>query len=360
MDYILENFSDYDDETIIQMIDACVDLGIIDWIKEYKAEIQKKCLYPETFLYELAQEADASGDTKYASKILEELTNLVPFNSGYWFMLSQYYLMLGEYDNALNAIDYALAIDPKSVEMRLRRIHILYLINDDRSQAEHLLLNLISEYPDNLDVMTSYVSLLVMGGHREMAAEVLLRYIKQQPGNRDLINSMINLELKDFSEKALDIYYDQGSKDPNEWMTWASSYYDADQPRQCADILLAFLRNDCNGIANYALLFETLYTSSEHQEICRIYDELNASGAIEHTSLTPIEFLYIALSMMYLGRTAEARDLSAKQLIELKAPSCGNAKERMVDNTLRDTFEKIIYVVDENQDINICDIDPFT
>jgi hypothetical protein len=64
--------------------------------------------------------------------------------------------------------------------------------------------------------------------------------------------------------------------------------------------------------------------------------------------------------MMYLGRTAEARDLSAKQLIELKAPSCGNAKERMVDNTLRDTFEKIIYVVDENQGINICDIDPFT
>ena len=359
MDYILSNFSDYDDETIIQMIDACIYLGIFDWLKEHKSEIQNKCMYPETFLYELAQEADSSGDTEFALKVLEELTNLVPFNSSYWYMLSQCYLVLGDYENSLNAIDYALAIDPKSVEMRIRRVHLVFLIDGNRKEAERKMLDIISEYPDNLNAVFAYVSMLIMDNQREVAAEILLRYVQAAPENRDLVNNMINLELKDFSAKALDIYYDKVSKDATEWMTWAANYFDAGQYRQCADILLAYVRNDISRLSRYDYLLESLYMCSEFDEICKIYDDMITTGSINSINLSSMEALYMVLSMMRTGRTEDARNLAARQLLAIRDMSPLSNKERIIEEGMREMFDKILYVIDENQKVDIDDIDPF-
>lgn len=61
---ILDRYSEFDDETAIQLVDVCSDLGIFDWLIEHKDDIQRRCAYPETFLYEMAMEADSRSDYK--------------------------------------------------------------------------------------------------------------------------------------------------------------------------------------------------------------------------------------------------------------------------------------------------------
>ncbi len=71
-------------------------------------------------------------ETEKAIEAYNQLIDLDPFNAEYWNELSKCHLLVSDYPQALNAVDFALAANDQSGEAHLIRGHILF--NLDRSE----------------------------------------------------------------------------------------------------------------------------------------------------------------------------------------------------------------------------------
>ncbi len=99
----------------------------LTWIEDGLLKFPKS----EELLLMKAECLASTGETEKAIEAYNQLIDFDPFNADYWNELSKCHLLISDYTQALNAVDFALAANDQSGEAHLIRGHILF--NLDRT-----------------------------------------------------------------------------------------------------------------------------------------------------------------------------------------------------------------------------------
>lgn len=269
LDRIVGNAYDFDDESVIQLVDAASALNAYEWLKSNKEAIQCKCSYPQTLLYEISAVAEINSDFEYATTIIEQLTMLEPFNVSYWELLAQDHYNCGNCEGALNAIEYAMAIEPQSVKAMLIKAQALYGLGRDIDIAKGLLRKVIELEPENAYAFRILAEILANEGNREESAELLKEYNGRHPEERCIIDYLLILGY--CSEPIMQTYFNlESNHEENYWTEWAESYASAHDSLSAVMILQCYERN-IGILRNRELYYEQLYLSGRYKDIAEMY-----------------------------------------------------------------------------------------
>lgn len=194
---LLESITQLDDEEAIQLIDLAADASATDWLIESKDAIIKRCSYLPTPLYEMGDVLYEAGRFTEAAAFFDELVGLEPFNIDFWCRLAETVAAAGDYDRALEAIDYAIAIDPDNRLARVLKARVLFAMEKEPEQIVSLLEPLVfdlldPEHPDVLP-MKIYVSTLswIDGDNPDRPRAALEQANDILPANRELLTGLI-------------------------------------------------------------------------------------------------------------------------------------------------------------------------
>ena len=311
LDEIIETYDDFDDETVIQLVDAALDLGLYDWLWLNKDKIEAKCQYPSTFLYELSREAYVRDDFQNALKAIDELTSIDPFSEMYWHMLAQVYVQLDNQEEARQAIEYALALDPKSIEARITNAQILFDMNRDREGALEMVNQILLEDPDNPTACHTAVAMNLLTGHESKAKEILIAYLEKFPDDQKALERMFVFSNSSFSIEVLKEYVKISGMDETEWILWAKSYYDKGKYQQSSDILIAWLYQS-GALPDWSILIESLYLQNRSSEIPPIYYHYIRDNDV---ALGPLEAYLLMTSLFEAKHYTNALDM-AKRIVD--------------------------------------------
>ena len=91
LDDILAAYGEFEDEEVIQFVDVASSLGRTDWLLSRLEALRAHVTYMPTLLFEIAVMLEIEQRYSEAITLLEELTDLEPYNEQYWFMLAQEY-----------------------------------------------------------------------------------------------------------------------------------------------------------------------------------------------------------------------------------------------------------------------------
>ena len=145
-----------DDEEIIRYLDVVSHYGLYTWLKPEFSYMRTRCVYLNTLLYEMAQLAVENNDTIYAISLVEELTQLEPFNIDYWNYLAELDFSVKNHKKALSDAEFALAIDSTNVGARTFYAAALANLATDDDRAISLLRDVISQQKP-VDMECSYI-----------------------------------------------------------------------------------------------------------------------------------------------------------------------------------------------------------
>ena len=118
---LLKSKPKLDDEECIQLANLCYESGNTEWLMKNIDRLRKLAEYPATLTFEAATLAEDTGDNARCARLMEELVEDVPYRAEYWAMYAGALQRLGRSDDALQAAEMALAIEPEQlVAMRIR------------------------------------------------------------------------------------------------------------------------------------------------------------------------------------------------------------------------------------------------
>ncbi len=324
-DAIISTYDDFDDETIIQLVDAAVDLDLYEWLLKNKDLIKSKCQFPSTFLYEFSREAALRDDFQNRLALIEELTEIDPFSEMYWHMLAQTYVMLGNQEEAFQAIEYALAIDPASVESRITKAQILFDLNKDQKGALEMIRQIMSEDPDNPTACHTAVAMnLLMGNERE-AKEIFCSYVHKFPDDQSSVERMFVFADSSFAISALRYYCRMSGLNEAEWAEWAKSYYDKEEYQHCSDILLAWLY-EYGSLTDWKHLLESLYLQHRLDELTAVYGKYIRDKSID---LGPLESYIVMSTLLETKDVAESLKV-AHRIVQFDLSSMQDMSVRLM------------------------------
>ncbi len=114
-----------DDELIIRVFEIIKTESQLDWMLDNQKVIEERCLYKDTFLYELAICTNDFRRPRKALSIAKKLTELDPFESKFWYLQASIEgYGLSDIASADRDASYALALAP---EFELAQILLAYL-----------------------------------------------------------------------------------------------------------------------------------------------------------------------------------------------------------------------------------------
>ncbi|MDE6757374.1 MAG: hypothetical protein K2J66_09595, partial [Muribaculaceae bacterium] len=117
LESLLERFRLDDDESIIQFAALVRHLEQEEWLAANIDRVRDRCEYAPTLLFEIARMAENRPQSTSALPLLEELTELDPFNTDYWGLMAELQSNCEQYEESLASLDYAKALEPDDVEL---------------------------------------------------------------------------------------------------------------------------------------------------------------------------------------------------------------------------------------------------
>ncbi len=280
LDRLVDSTDDFEDEWLIRLADTAQELGLTDWLFEAKPRICKKATYPQTLIYDMVNIADDAAEYEQATDLAEELTSLEPFSSDFWEMLAREANHLSDYEKALNAVEYALAINPDSPVALTYKAQALSGLNRTTQEILEPLDRVIQLSPDAPDPIVIKASILEASGYRLQAIDTLEAFRRKHPDSADVILTLIKFADGNVSKSIVDDYFEAKALTVHECIEQAQSLMFESRYGAAAAILLAMTRR--------------LKTRSEELTMTALYRAGFYSQAIEYFE-TPGELdLYVA------------------------------------------------------------------
>lgn len=267
LDRLLQHPDRFDDETVIQLVDAASAAGCYSWLKENEKALRKKTEYLPSLLYELFIVSDLNGDRPYGMKLLEELTEIEPFNLDFWLALAQTQLQELDPEGALASCDYAMAIASDDVNVLSTKATALGLLGRFEEVIE-LVDPVLAADPTSILAESKVRALIGMNRPELMqeAFDILYRLTHLYPENRALTGLALEVNMPGI-EKALLRHYDACSEaDRDDWFEWARRLYVSGHPAEAADLLEVLRRKGKLDFAGMKFLASALYTGGRFEE----------------------------------------------------------------------------------------------
>lgn len=186
------------DEDIIQLIRLADNAQRTDWLVKNYEKIKTLAEFPETFMYDLVEPLLDAGDVDMAfvNKVLDDLTLASPYDVGYWEFAADIALNKeNDPERALGFLEYALAIDPKSLKsLDLKSSCLIRIGGDSLIEAVEVARKGYELYPESKGLAVNYAQALRMTSHEAEALDVLHKYIESEGANLVAIGMMTDID----------------------------------------------------------------------------------------------------------------------------------------------------------------------
>lgn len=318
LEELLRSYSEFDDEEVIQLVDMASSLDQTDWLLDRLDALRSHVTYLPTLLFEIAVMLEMDGRYEEAITLLEELTNLEPYNEQYWFMLAQEYDFNENTEGALQALDLALAILPDDKAMRFYHARLLAREENGRQQAIESLEHLSADFPADADISRFLAALYIdadpdedCDNGRANAARVLTRCFDFNPGDRKLATDMLAVNAKPASEVIDSIVRHKPPGDISEWIEWAEELQALGAYDKAVDILL-YCEDKAgrkDAAVNEALIID-YFVLRDFEAVCRRFESQTVGGSTASPDNAALLFTIYAISLAKTERYQEAAQFS--------------------------------------------------
>lgn len=365
--YLEEIFRKYDSldcESVLKIIDLLREIDQRDLIVKYYPEISRRAEDPRGFAFEAAETLKEGGVFQEdARRIAEELTRMEPFNIEAWLLLARIEFGLEHSDDALAAVDYALAIDPEHFNARLTRGVIMVVIPEKRNEAIEVLTDILASDPLNNFALEGLAEAYARENRIKEACDVYATMLSHDVVTAGAVNPLsVILELEpDNLEDYLQLAIDKGKTDAKDWRMIALGLLEKEKFQAVAKALDFYHRKI--GITTWVDFYlHALYDARMFERYAEVFEEV--SGDMSCPASRPGFFSmtdYILLASVYLrlGRKDEAAALS--DAIEKAKEECRSVDDHFRWRGIRFTARLIhTLATTENLPVNLEDFDPLT
>ncbi len=359
---IVDTATEFDDESIIQLVAAANSVSAYDWLKENREKIQKRCIFQETLLSELINLANYREDYEYGVSLAEELTMIDPFCSSYWELLTHEYICNHNKEKASNALEYALAIDPYSVRGLTLKAQIIQNNESDNNIDEcyEILRKIIANNPDDLNAINILSRALTSHGHRDEALELFVNYHNRHLDDRNIVDQLLLMGYPNVEEIIEDFYNSTTEHSSKYWIEWAQDYAYRQTRHIAVAILKVFLGKN-TWLENIQKIYiEQLYFLKDYDKVIEYYDKFffKRNGCIAITY--DVDYMVI-LSCLRIGDKTLAHEHVCKILsnFEWDEKKSMTSIERLARNELKNFSQKIKTYIENGEEFFVEDLDPF-
>ena len=318
LDKLIERTEEFDDEAIIQLINVACNFRLYMWLKNKFPVLRHKTTYLPTLLFELYRHSDEFRDVHFTLSLLEELTDLEPFNIEFWNATAREYINLQQFDKAITPLDYAFAIDSEDLmTIELRGITLLHL-----DRIEEALRLLQPYYKANMAadnrLAELYARALIGIKRFDAAAKVLTERAMCRIDDFTPIEILLKLRRPEAHE-LLSLFYNYcvDHRHANDWISRIEEFYeegDFYSAKEMYTIEADFDVMPDNSMANY---HTSLYLSGDYEQAATLFMGY-LTDKDQNIFLTPDSCVAGLLSLCRLKRFDEAK--AAVKALERKFP----------------------------------------
>jgi len=140
-------------------------------------------LFPDSVILkeELCYHLDNNGDTEKAVEICKELIDYDPYSVDYWYILGRLYAIMGIYDKAIDAFDFALVCDNSDLEVKILKAFCYLLCGN----YEKLVEVFKAVFPDDNKYIVKFISPYLNAARDADYAYMLLKKMIKRYDNQD-------------------------------------------------------------------------------------------------------------------------------------------------------------------------------
>lgn len=190
---IVETTPEFEDEWLIRLSETVQELMLTEWLFENKEKLCSKTPYPQTLIYDLVNIDHESFNYPRAQVLAEELTTLEPFSAEFWEILAREYAANDEHDKALNAVEYALAINPDSPFGLRLKAEALQGLNRPTFEVVKPLDRILEQNPDDLMACLMKARILNENGRKLEALNTLESYRRHHPDTPQVVFQIVEI-----------------------------------------------------------------------------------------------------------------------------------------------------------------------
>lgn len=300
------------DELVIQFLAVARSLNACKWVFDNLDLLRSSVEYLPTLLYEVAGDAAAEGNFDLHIKLIEELSEIDPYCVDYWVLLARAYEVAARYDEAANALELALAIDPDNAEalkvkfaMWSRRYDLDEKIDIDEYCA---LLQRVS-------VLDTSDSAIVLDALQRLAdldpvygRAVVDRLVTDHAVTMAMVVPILNIEYPDI-DGVLDTIYRYGDfTTADQWCYLADQIYEEGLRQYIPSIFNAYQRNTGESLNHDFLMLKLVYETGAYDVAVQIFTNASPEGTIRDNANMFEAYGMFLMSLLRLGREAEVAD----------------------------------------------------
>lgn len=317
LDRIFNSYSGYTDEEVIQFVDLASTFDCLDWLKQNLDALREKVMFANVLLYEVAIVADMYQDFEFAISLLEELTEIEPYNSGFWALLARDYASIDEGEKALNAIEYALAIDPKDVNALYVKAKILYATDAPTDEVISVLRQIIEIDDTMVDATKMLAFIIAEKGDQEAAMKIFTDYLNKYPQSAvSIVPDIVEFMPSNIDDLLDMLYAANGENSQMMWSAWAHHLMNSGNNAASQAVMDAYKRN--SGDTILALIsIENLFVQKKFAEAIEAMSEYLENEELSSLADYPSLVIMHLVSMIRLGEFVKA--FAFCMLLESKA-----------------------------------------
>lgn len=309
LDDLIDGAEDLSDEEMIQLADTAAALGVSQWLLDRLDILKSKTEFPATLLYEMDVIFEMEKKPEICESVLEELTELEPFNNEFWRLYAQVQSELGKHESALSSIEYALALDPASKENLMVKAGILLASEDEQKvdTATEILERVTKTDSDDMEAAQQLMICYLTMGKRDQAKKLTERIYHGHEGCDWLVAGMIALDPSRL-EELLTAFDKAGPHTEEEWVRIADMA-SGEHPVLGA-LVMVKAATKIKFKTAWEPLLRHLYQSGRYAELCHFVMNLADNEDFRQAFTGEMSLLYVK-SLLKLGRIDEAREYAS-------------------------------------------------
>ena len=353
----------FDDEDVIQFVAMIDEKGLLEWASSRRAAIAEKCEYPATFYYELGMLYDSASDNTTAASLFEEATMIEPFNTMFWECLARTCYNCNDWERALNAADYALAIDDTLSKVSFIRLASMARLGQELPNVTTRLEDLFHRLKDSPEEQSEVAGALMYCyetlGKRSDSETLALKMHMSRPEERIWVDYLLIFAGSKFDPVILDRYYKAiGGNCETDWLNWAIYCVNVNRLENAVVILEALRRHD-ELHDGFTLLYETMYRLGEYDRIADDFlNRENNARLPAHYWWRPSTVLVAILSMIHADKVEEGIAF-ARDVLAVEMPGQMRFDEQIAWHGTFRAIRDIIAAHEASEPIPVSGLDPF-
>ncbi len=299
-----------EDEYVIQFVQALHGIGLDRWIVDNLEDLKSRVSYLPTLLYEIAILSDESKEfSEIAVKVLEELTELEPYTSEYWTLLSLVYSRQNRDEDALNAVEYALAIDPDNIEALKAKLRTL-ANKPDSPEIDTLLQRIGEADPDDADFAYIRLTRAEELNDIDLIHRLLESFTPAVMSSRPIFVKAIQYGYEGLEQWA-EYLYENGITDISDWNELADYAFSCDNIEALSALIKVYEKKSGTALDHSFIDLRMLFRMHKYDVALALFTDNEVTGAIRSPENLMECYAIYVMSLLrtgYLKEAAEACD----------------------------------------------------